>query len=367
MMWLGLAGCSTEVDLIAPYDSFPVVYGLLELDADTQWVKINRTWLGEGDNREAAMIPDSSEYPSGAVIARIVELNPSSSGQILGNELPTGNVWALRDTVLFNKSTEGSFFGPNQRVYFASTTSEALSEDKWYRLELELPNGGTAQATTTMIQGSGSSVNYPPNLNSVFQMDFATINNGVPTYQEPIFRWTTAPGASLYTASLVVHFVEKFYADPFWTSLDSVRERSIRIGMGSRPVGTSPDMEQTFNTERLYTELASRLEVNPRVRRELGVFDEEVQKERAFDFELQIANRDLATYLDVNESAISIVQDRPLWTNVQGGIGLWGARSTTGVYGWGYRKQTIQHLQESDLTAALNFCSPSPFSDYSCQ
>ena len=35
--------CSTEVDLTAPYDSIPVVYGLLELESDTQWVKINRT------------------------------------------------------------------------------------------------------------------------------------------------------------------------------------------------------------------------------------------------------------------------------------------------------------------------------------
>ena len=60
----GWLGCSTDVDLTAPYDSVPVVYGLLELDADTQWVKINRTWLGEGNQLSAAQIPDSSEYPA---------------------------------------------------------------------------------------------------------------------------------------------------------------------------------------------------------------------------------------------------------------------------------------------------------------
>ena len=51
-----------EVDLTAPYDSIPVVYGLLELQADTQWVKINRTWLGEGNQLLAAQVADSSEY-----------------------------------------------------------------------------------------------------------------------------------------------------------------------------------------------------------------------------------------------------------------------------------------------------------------
>ncbi|MED5318023.1 MAG: hypothetical protein VX758_02680, partial [Bacteroidota bacterium] len=73
-------GCSTEVDLTAPYDSIPVVYGLLELQTDTQWVKINRTWLGEGNQLLAAQVADSSEYPSGSVDARILELIPSSSG-----------------------------------------------------------------------------------------------------------------------------------------------------------------------------------------------------------------------------------------------------------------------------------------------
>ena len=82
--------CSTEVDLTAPYDSIPVVYGLLELESDTQWVKINRTWLEEGNQLEAAQIADSSEYPAGSVAARIVELIPSGTGEIVGNELATG-------------------------------------------------------------------------------------------------------------------------------------------------------------------------------------------------------------------------------------------------------------------------------------
>ena len=108
-------GCSTEVDLTAPYDSIPVVYGLLELQTDTQWVKINRTWL-EGNQLLAAQVADSSEYPSGSVDARILELIPSSSGGIVGNELPTGREWTLRDTLVDNKETSGIFLGQPARV-----------------------------------------------------------------------------------------------------------------------------------------------------------------------------------------------------------------------------------------------------------
>ena len=376
---MALTNCSTEVDLSAPYDSLPVVYGLLELEADTQWVKINRTWLGEGSQLIAAQVADSSEYPSGAVDARIVELVPSSSGGVVGNELPTGREWTLRDTLVDNKETSGAFFGPLQRVYFAPTLTEPLRDDMLYQLVLELPDGKTAQATTTMVESSAGSINQPPPNLPNYKMGFAAVNpNGSATYPNFPFKWTTSPGASLYTASLLVHIEEKHYADDALTVLDSSRDLTVTIPVGTRKVNSLDGfqtIDEPFDGERLFTELSTRLEANPRVRRVLGRYDANYQMERAFDFELQVANQDLAIYLDVNETSNSIVQDRPTWTNIQviaadgtqlGGIGLWGSRTTLGVYGLGYSKQTIQHLQEGDLTAALNFCSPSPLSDYSC-
>ena len=370
MALTGWWGCSTEVDLTAPYDSLPVVYGLLEVDADTQWVKINRTWLGDGNQLVAAQIPDSSEYPEGSVMAKIVELIPSESGEIVGNELATGVEWMLQDTVLENKSTDGIFFGPSQRVYYASMSERALREDRWYRLEALLPDGSELKATTTMVQSSAGSIERPPPNLSSYQMGFASVNpDGSATYPSFPFRWTSAPGASRYAASLKVNFQERFYADDELTLLDSVRDRTISLSLGTRQLNNpnnTQTLEESFSGERFYSELATRLEVNPRIRRVLGYYDGDTQIERALDFELQVANQDLAIYLDVNESTNSIVQERPLWTNVQGGIGLWASRTTLGVYNLGYLKQTMQHLQEGDLTAALNFCSPSPLSDYSC-
>ena len=370
MALTGWWGCSTEVDLTAPYDSIPVVYGLLEVDADTQWVKINRTWLGDGNQLVAAQIPDSSEYPEGSVMAKIVELIPSESGEIVGNELATGVEWMLQDTVLENKSTDGIFFGPSQRVYYASMSERALREDRWYRLEALLPDGSELKATTTMVQSSAGSIERPPPNLSSYQMGFASVNpDGSATYPSFPFRWTSAPGASRYAASLKVNFQERYYADDELTLLDSVRDRTISLSLGTRQLNNpnnTQTVEESFSGERFYSELATRLEVNPRIRRVLGYYDGDTQIERALDFELQVANQDLAIYLDVNESTNSIVQERPLWTNVQGGIGLWASRTTLGVYNLGYLKQTMQHLQEGDLTAALNFCSPSPLSDYSC-
>ena len=46
---IGLIGvsCSTDFDLNAPYQPIPIVYGLLDQSSDTQFVKINKSFLGE--------------------------------------------------------------------------------------------------------------------------------------------------------------------------------------------------------------------------------------------------------------------------------------------------------------------------------
>ena len=71
-MWVGI-GCSTDIDLTAPYERTPVVFSLLEAAQDTQWVRINRTWLGDGNQFEAAMVQDSSEYDRDDLIVAMDE------------------------------------------------------------------------------------------------------------------------------------------------------------------------------------------------------------------------------------------------------------------------------------------------------
>jgi hypothetical protein len=91
-----------------------------------------------------------------------------------------------------------------------------------------------------------------------------------------------------------------------------------------------------------------------------------VQIARAVDFVLTIANEELSTYLEVNAPVTGVIQERPAYTNINGGIGLFAARATQGVYGIGYTTASIAHLQEDSLYAPLNFCTPNPFSDFYC-
>ena len=80
--WLALCltvvstGCTTDVELNAPYEERSLAFCLLDPAATEQWVRVNRTWLGEGNNLEIAMVADSSEYAEGEVSISVEQFNP---------------------------------------------------------------------------------------------------------------------------------------------------------------------------------------------------------------------------------------------------------------------------------------------------
>ena len=96
---LSLSRCTTDVDLTRSICVYTSGVGLLDAEVDTQWVKINRTWLGDGDQTQAALVQDSSEYDVDRIQARFVEV-------INGIDNRT---FELVDTLLENKEDDGVF------------------------------------------------------------------------------------------------------------------------------------------------------------------------------------------------------------------------------------------------------------------
>ena len=182
---LGFTRCTTDVDLIAPYVSIPVVFGLLDAEADTQWVRINRTWLGEGDQNQIALVSDSSEYETSRLSASFVEVE---------NDIDA-RVFELRDTLLQNKDEDGVFFAPEHRAYFVPTrANESLNPDARYRLEIVIDDSVNVQAETNMISVSVGNIQQPPaGLNNV-KLNFANVGPSQVTYPNYPFKWRSTAG-----------------------------------------------------------------------------------------------------------------------------------------------------------------------------
>ena len=63
--------CTTDFELNAEYDEIPIIFGVLDQSVDTQFIKINKSFIGNGDNNTYAAINDSSLYTN--VVARVEE------------------------------------------------------------------------------------------------------------------------------------------------------------------------------------------------------------------------------------------------------------------------------------------------------
>jgi hypothetical protein len=125
-----MSACSTDINLYADYKQVPVVYGLLDAKADTNFIKITRVFYAQGDAYQVAQNPDSSDYP-GKLDVRLVEYcNNDSIREI------------VLDTITIRNKQPGTFYAPCQKMYY---TTERLGvntqkEQYSYRLKAVLPD-----------------------------------------------------------------------------------------------------------------------------------------------------------------------------------------------------------------------------------
>ena len=85
-----LNSCSSDFDLNAPYKSVPIVYGLLDQSLDTQFIKINRSYLGDANNVQSASINDSTHYQS--IVASVREYGVGDTINPI-NSYPLEEMW----------------------------------------------------------------------------------------------------------------------------------------------------------------------------------------------------------------------------------------------------------------------------------
>ena len=145
--------CSTKVDLYADYKDIPIIYGIIDVKADTNFIKINKAFCGSNDNpinaNEVALISDSSNY-SEKLNAYIIE-KKSVHGQPYE---PTGRKIIL-DTITIHDKDEGIFYSPDQVLYYTTEKFNINENDKYrYKLVIIKPNGDSITSETSPVGGT---------------------------------------------------------------------------------------------------------------------------------------------------------------------------------------------------------------------
>jgi len=136
-----LFSCSTDIDLNANYKDITIVYGLLNKDADYQYIKIGKAFLGEIAASEMAQVSDSFTYKKADV--SVIKLKN-------GNYIKTIQ-FNYTDTI---KKDSGIFANDKNTIYVSDEKIIENSEinninDYSYKLEVKIP--GKEPVTSEII------------------------------------------------------------------------------------------------------------------------------------------------------------------------------------------------------------------------
>jgi len=337
-------GCNTDFDVTTDYQITPIVFGLLDQNEEYHYIRINKTFLGQGNAYDFAMVDDSSYFNT--VDATITEILSNGS---------QGRVWQLRDTILENKSENGVFFAPSHKLYYFRTDNSTtpLIEDATYRLDADLNNGKyTVKGTTKLVTGV---VLSSPTEQSTFAIKGAQAGD----YKGLPITWTTANGAggrnSKYNVKLVFHYDE--YVGGIPTSKSFVWNLAELSGEGF----AGSTISVSASGLQFYQMVQSKIAINSSVERRLHTY---------FEIKLTAGSQDLTNYMLATQPASSLAQSKPIYTNLEGAIGLFSSRYTyTRIKyfvdpvwaNWRTLDQnSMRELCEGPYTYQLEFCSNHP-------
>lgn len=341
-----ISSCKTDFELNAPYKTIPVVYGLLDQSLDTQFIKINKSFLGNSNNANFASINDCTQFES--LIAVIEEYNQNNS--LIKTD-------TLKEMMVGNLDP-GIFYEESQKIYYLETPSGYLNDNYTYKLNVTVPDKNLNFSAETKLVSS-SRFTFP----QIFQFTFT--RNGLvivqdldlassEEYETPKIEWSTAVNGKRYELVIRFHFVE------YTSNIDST-VKFIDWNLGAQ---TSEDTEggdvmfKIANGKSFFEIINSRLSnyeaENQVLKRSFG--------NECIEIIVTAGNEDLNTYMQVNEPVTSVVTERPIFTNVENGIGLFASKFTMSSKNYpGFANSylssgTILELLTNSLTSQYKFC-----------
>jgi len=285
--------CETDFDVNAEWEETTVVFGLLDAAKNIQFIKINKAFLGEADAELMASFSDSVNYiPENLeVVLYKINFNDTIASR------------TLKDTILLKD--DGLFATDSNIIYYFDSpiSDNFLSINSSYTLVIKnIKTGNLVSSTTDIIKGFNFSAGIPNSNNLTFYVD-------VLGYKYPRFEWSDPTNAEIFQFNLKFHYKENgVVKELLWTQTALGRNDNFLLLSG-----------EDFFHQFLANNLAA-------------LNDDQEREFMSIDIEMTLGTQDLKTYIAVNEPITGIVQERPQFTNVNNGIGLFSSRYTK-LYG----------------------------------
>ena len=290
-----LCSCSTDVDIYTDLEDTTIVYGVMDVAKDTNFIKIIRAFAGSNsdsfDANEIAMIADSSNYP-GKLDARFLEYKGGTNGKTY---LPTGREIIL-DTITVNNKEEGQFYSPNQKLYYTTEHFNVNSLYNRYKYKfLILKSNDTISSEVSLIGGER------------FQIVTPKVFFKVGSFEKRKIYFTPDDNDAMYKATMQFNYKEvKHGHDTVYKNVNWSYGPSSTFDLGYE----GGNLYYTYRENQLFSLL------------ENAIGDDNLNVERFFDsFVITIFayGKELEEYMQISEATSGIEY---YYTNIHGGLGI---------------------------------------------
>ena len=331
---LSIVGCKTDFSVNGEYEERAVVHFLLDQGQEFHFLKLNKTFLGDGNAYDFALNADSSDFTN---VNAVVE------------EFKNGSVirsWTLEDTIIEIKDS-GVFYYPEQKLYFFKAND--LDEEAIYRLRIDIENGKHIITGQTELV-KGVTINTPT---LVTQIGFAEANVPLNGYRSQQIRFTKGTGA-IFNAQMDFNYVEQTATG------NEVKTINWNLGDIAGTDITTATGNVTAQGELFYQLVSSKVPIA-----DANIIRRYV---RSFEIRVTAGSDDLYTYMLVNQPTSSIAQNKPEYSNVEGALGIFSSRLTVSLNKVAFlppntralSQNSTRELCEGQYTFNRGFCSPIP-------
>ena len=302
--------CDTDFDVNAEWEEVTVVYGLLDAgdEMKTQQIKISKAFLGKMDALQMAQFADSINFDQGELAVKVIKVkNNGIRDTITLDEVPT-----LRNVGIFNDSI----------IVYTFENNNFLNSNSEYELLIKNNiTGNEVSSTTNIISG------FNFDMGAGFPFGFIETwipgNPSATKFSSTVVTWGNSTDNGVqYQIELIFNYNENDIAKNL--------------------IYTSSVLEETnifeFEGEKFFNFLKNELVKDPLIER----------KFLSIDLIMTVGSENLKTYRVINEEITGIVQERPQFTNINNGIGLFSSRFTKTRKGFSIANRTIDYLTSID-------------------
>lgn len=358
---LVFTSCKNDLEVLAPGKEMVSVYGVLDATQPVQNIRINKVYLNDKDALVSAQDANDINYGAGELSVSLQRFNTSGTTPLLttiGD--PSKKEIVLTETVV---TTQAGTFSQTQRIW---QTTDRLYRDGEYKLIIKNNATGTEITSQNLIldsintaaSGAMPFVYFPTNISAYPNHGQYIVSGAFPTpYSKyidystinasPVIKFLSIKNAKLYDVVMRFH-----YEDSVFTSTTPIHQY---VDFNFNTVsGNISKIGEPLTVNFLANDFYSNLERE--INKKAATANLKNRKALYMEYIIYAGAESLSDFLQVNSPSTTIAQDKPYYTNIIGGVGVFSSKSTSSVTKDLY-PSFIDKIACHPSTNALLFCN----------